>query len=195
MTRVDPAARRSSIARMDQVNPEPSVEAYKRFTMIRVEALNHAIKGLPKDRIRFHLCWGSWHGRMSRTFQCEISSMSCWRSTCRLTRSRRERPHEHEWRVWRDINRPREILIPASSVTHQRRRAPGTGVRPDRSLRQSGGRENVIASTTVASAARASGYRWAKLKTLARGRSWRRSSCGMTAERRHVRPTTTERQR
>ena len=30
--------------------------------MARVEALNHAIRGLPEDRIRFHLCWGSWHG-------------------------------------------------------------------------------------------------------------------------------------
>ena len=46
----------------DMVNPEPSVEDYQRFSMVRVEALNHAIRGLPEDRIRFHLCWGSWHG-------------------------------------------------------------------------------------------------------------------------------------
>ena len=46
----------------DQINPEPTVEAYRKFTMLRVEALNAAIKGLPQDRIRFHLCWGSWHG-------------------------------------------------------------------------------------------------------------------------------------
>ena len=46
----------------DMVNPEPAVADYKRFSMVRVEALNHALKGLPEDRIRFHLCWGSWHG-------------------------------------------------------------------------------------------------------------------------------------
>ena len=46
----------------DMINPEPTVEEYKKFSMVRVEALNHAIKGLPRDRIRFHLCWGSWHG-------------------------------------------------------------------------------------------------------------------------------------
>ena len=46
----------------DMVNPEPTVEDYQKFAMSRVEALNHAIKGLPADRIRFHLCWGSWHG-------------------------------------------------------------------------------------------------------------------------------------
>ena len=46
----------------DQINPEPTPEAYRRFTMPKVEALNHALRGLPQDRIRFHLCWGSWHG-------------------------------------------------------------------------------------------------------------------------------------
>jgi 5-methyltetrahydropteroyltriglutamate--homocysteine methyltransferase len=46
----------------DRINPEPSVADYRKFTMARVEALNHAIRDLPRDRIRFHLCWGSWHG-------------------------------------------------------------------------------------------------------------------------------------
>ena len=46
----------------DAITPEPSLEAYKKFTMGLVEAINHAIRGLPPDRIRFHLCWGSWHG-------------------------------------------------------------------------------------------------------------------------------------
>src|SRR2546423_14750370 len=46
----------------DMINPEPSVEDYQKFSRVRVDALNHAIRGLPKDRIRFHLCWGSWHG-------------------------------------------------------------------------------------------------------------------------------------
>src|SRR6202049_3634347 len=46
----------------DMINPEPTVAEYTKFSMIRVEALNHALRGLPLDRIRFHLCWGSWHG-------------------------------------------------------------------------------------------------------------------------------------
>src|SRR6266851_2353062 len=46
----------------DLVNPEPTVEEYQKFTMVRIEALNHALRGLPEDCIRFHLCWGSWHG-------------------------------------------------------------------------------------------------------------------------------------
>ena len=58
----------------DQVNPEPSVEDYRRFTMRRVEAINHAIRGLPRERIRFHLCWGSWHGPHTTTSRCGTSS-------------------------------------------------------------------------------------------------------------------------
>jgi 5-methyltetrahydropteroyltriglutamate--homocysteine methyltransferase len=46
----------------DMANPEPSVEEYKKFAIVRVEALNHALRGLPEDRIRYHICWGSWHG-------------------------------------------------------------------------------------------------------------------------------------
>ena len=39
-----------------------SVEDYRRWAELRVEALNHALRGLPEDRIRYHVCWGSWHG-------------------------------------------------------------------------------------------------------------------------------------
>src|SRR5580704_867597 len=46
----------------DMIDPEPDLEDYRKFIIVRVEALNHALRGLPQDRIRFHLCWGSWHG-------------------------------------------------------------------------------------------------------------------------------------
>jgi 5-methyltetrahydropteroyltriglutamate--homocysteine methyltransferase len=44
------------------INPEPTVEEYKKFATVQVEALNYALRGLPRGRIRFDLCWGSWHG-------------------------------------------------------------------------------------------------------------------------------------
>src|SRR5690606_507294 len=46
----------------DQINPEPSIEDYLAFTQIRIDAINEAIEGLPKELVRLHLCWGSWHG-------------------------------------------------------------------------------------------------------------------------------------
>ena len=46
----------------DMINPEPPLREFKKFEQVRMEALNHALRGLPADRIRFHICWGSWHG-------------------------------------------------------------------------------------------------------------------------------------
>ena len=46
----------------DMIVPTPSIEDYRRFAAIRVAALNLALEGLPQDRVRYHICWGSWHG-------------------------------------------------------------------------------------------------------------------------------------
>jgi 5-methyltetrahydropteroyltriglutamate--homocysteine methyltransferase len=46
----------------DQFNPEPSIDDYRAFTMVGIEALNHALRGIPREQVRFHCCWGSWHG-------------------------------------------------------------------------------------------------------------------------------------
>ena len=46
----------------DMLDPQPSVEDYRRYATLRIDALNHALKGIPEDRVRYHICWGSWHG-------------------------------------------------------------------------------------------------------------------------------------
>jgi 5-methyltetrahydropteroyltriglutamate--homocysteine methyltransferase len=43
------------------IKPEPSVQDYRRYLTIRIDALNHALAGIPEDRVRHHFCWGSWH--------------------------------------------------------------------------------------------------------------------------------------
>jgi hypothetical protein len=44
------------------LKPEPTVESYRRFAQLRIDAVNRALAGIPEDRVRYHLCWGSWHG-------------------------------------------------------------------------------------------------------------------------------------
>src|SRR5438552_18414621 len=44
------------------VVPQPSIEEYRQFAAVRIEAVNHALQGIPEDRVRYHICWGSWHG-------------------------------------------------------------------------------------------------------------------------------------
>ena len=103
----------------DQINPEPTVEEYRAFTMQRVEALNHAIKGLPRDRIRFHLCWGSWHGPHTtdipmRDIVDVMLAIDCGAYSFEAGNVR----HEHEWSVWRDVKLPDDRLILPGVVSH-----------------------------------------------------------------------------
>lgn len=103
----------------DQINPEPSVEDYLAFTRIRVEALNHAIRGLPKEQVRLHLCWGSWHGPHTTdiglreiaplVLEVEAGSFSFEAANAR---------HEHEWRVWEDIALPDGARIAPGVIGH-----------------------------------------------------------------------------
>jgi 5-methyltetrahydropteroyltriglutamate--homocysteine methyltransferase len=157
----------------DMVNPEPSVEAYKKFSMIRVEALNHAIKGLPKDRIRFHLCWGSWHGpHVTDVPMRDIVDVMLAIDVQAYSFEAANVRHEHEWRVWRDVKPPSgKILIPGI-VSHATNVIEHPELVADRIVRfaELVGRENVIASTDCGLGGRVHpDIAWAKLQTLARG--------------------------
>ena len=103
----------------DQINPEPTVEEYRRFTMPRVEALNQAIKGLPQDRIRFHLCWGSWHGpHMTDIPMKDIVDVMLAINAGAYSFEAGNVRHEHEWRVWKDVKLPDDKLILPGVVSH-----------------------------------------------------------------------------
>ena len=91
----------------DQSKEEPSVEAYKRYTMLRIEALNHAIRGLPPDRIRFHLCWGSWHGpHFTDLPMADLVDVMLAVNADYYSFEAANVRHEHEWRVWEDVKLP-----------------------------------------------------------------------------------------
>ena len=73
----------------DQINPEPTVEDYQQFTMSASRRSTTRCAGLPEDRIRFHLCWGSWHGpHIDRHPDARHRRRHARRSTPAPTRSR-----------------------------------------------------------------------------------------------------------
>ena len=91
----------------DQINPAPTVADYQRFTMVRVEALNHAIRGLPPERIRFHLCWGSWHGPHTTDIpMADIVNVMLAINAGAYSFEAANVRHEHEWQVWQDVELP-----------------------------------------------------------------------------------------
>ncbi|KAD4059662.1 cobalamin-independent methionine synthase II family protein [Arthrobacter yangruifuii] len=134
----------------DQINPEPSVEDYLRFTEIRVEALNYALRGLPEEQIRFHLCWGSWHGPHTTDieFRHLVDTLLKINAGGYSFEAGNVR-HEHEWRVWEDTKLPDGKVIIPGVVSHATNVVEHPELVADRIERFARlvGRENVIAST------------------------------------------------
>jgi 5-methyltetrahydropteroyltriglutamate--homocysteine methyltransferase len=134
----------------DMINPEPTLQEYRTFTMRRIEALNYAIKGLPQDRIRFHLCWGSWHGPHTtdipmRDIVDMMLAVNCQAYSFEAGNVR----HEHEWSIWRDVKLPDGKLILPGVVSHATNVVEHPELVAERIIRFANlvGRENVIAAT------------------------------------------------
>jgi 5-methyltetrahydropteroyltriglutamate--homocysteine methyltransferase len=157
----------------DMINPAPSVEAYRKFSMMRVEALNHALRGLPRDRVRFHLCWGSWHGPHVTDIPLRdivevMLAVDCQAYSFEAGNVR----HEHEWRVWQDVKLPEDRILIPGVVSHATNVVEHPQLVADRIARfaQLVGRERVIAGTDCGLGGRVHPQiAWAKLEALVQG--------------------------
>ncbi|WNB87136.1 cobalamin-independent methionine synthase II family protein [Cellulomonas sp. ATA003] len=157
----------------DQIDPEPSVEDYLRFTRIRVEALNHALRGLPEDRIRFHLCWGSWHGPHTTDLpMADIVSTMLEVNAGGYTFEAANARHEHEYTVWDDVALPDGKVIIPGVVGHATNVVEHPELVAQRITRfaERVGRGNVLASTDCGLGGRVHPQiAWAKLEALSAG--------------------------
>ena len=157
----------------DMIVPRPTIEEYRKFAEIRVEAMNHALKGLPEERIRYHICWGSWHGPHVHDLPLKHLVDLMLKVTAGAYSVEAANPrHEHEWKVWKDVKLPEgKILIPGV-VSHASNVVEHPELVADRIILYAGlvGRENVIAGTDCGMGARVHPQIcWAKLKALAEG--------------------------
>src|SRR5262249_20276256 len=98
----------------DMINPEPPLAEYKKFARMRIDALNQALRGLPEDRIRYHICWGSWHGPHTTDIPlADIVDLVLLVRAQGFTFEAGNVRHEHEWRVWQEVKLPDgKVLIP-----------------------------------------------------------------------------------
>ncbi|HZR97777.1 MAG TPA: cobalamin-independent methionine synthase II family protein [Chloroflexota bacterium] len=157
-----------------QMHPDMGVPAYRKLAALHVEALNHALRDIPPDRVRFHMCWGSYHGPhkhdiplrviVDLILQVRAEAYSIEASNA---------AHEHEWRVWEDVRLPEgKILIPgvaghASDFVEHPELVAERLVRYARLV----GRENVIAGTDCGLGERVGhpSLVWAKFQAMAEG--------------------------
>jgi len=157
----------------DQVNPEPTVAEYQKLATTWIEALNHAIKGLPPDRLRFHLCWGSWHGPHTTDIPMrDIVEVMLRANVGAYSFEAGNVRHEHEWKVWRDVKLPDDKIILPGVVSHATNVVEHPELVADRILRFANlvGRGRVVASTDCGLGGRVHPQiAWAKLEALAQG--------------------------
>jgi 5-methyltetrahydropteroyltriglutamate--homocysteine methyltransferase len=157
----------------DMIKPAPTVAEYRRHLKIRIDALNHALAGLPEDRVRHHFCWGSWHGAHTHDLPLKdiIDLVLEVRAQCTSFEAGNVR-HEHEWVIWKDVKLPPGKIIMPGVVSH----ATNIVEHPELIARRIGnfaeavGRESVIAGTDCGLGSRLHDELvWAKLSALAEG--------------------------
>ena len=157
----------------DMFNPEPSLQDYKRYAAVTIESLNNALKGIPEDRVRYHICWGSWHGPHTTDLPLKdiVDVLLTVRAGCYSVEAGNVR-HEHEWKVWRDVKLPEGKLLMPGVVSHATNVVEHPEVVADRIVRYANvvGRENVIAGTDCGLGGRIhTELAWAKLRSLVEG--------------------------
>ena len=157
---------------------QQSPAKYREWAELRVAALNHALEGIPEDRVRYHVCFGSWHVPHIADAPLEAIVDIVLKVKAQAYSIEAANPrHEHEWRVWEKVKLPPgKILIPGI-VTHHTVTVEHPRLVADRIVRFAKivGRENVIAGTDCGFAQVDFIQRvhptvmWAKFETLAEG--------------------------
>jgi 5-methyltetrahydropteroyltriglutamate--homocysteine methyltransferase len=146
---------------------------YRKWAAFQVEAVNHALEGIPEDRVRFHICWGSWHGPHNGDVPLkDVADLLLKVKAQGYSVEAGNVRHEHEWKVFRDVKVPDgKVLIPGV-VSHATNVLEHPEVVADRLMNYASvvGRENVIASTDCGLGGRIHPQlAWAKLKALREG--------------------------
>ena len=147
---------------------------YRKWAEFQVEAVNHALEAIPEDRVRFHICWGSWHGPHSTDVELkEVAGLLLKVRAQAYSVEAGNVRHEHEWKVWRDVVKlpPGKLLVPGV-VSHATNVLEHPELVADRLIQYANvvGPENVIAGTDCGLGGRIHPQLvWAKLNALTGG--------------------------
>jgi len=162
----------------DVMVPPRSLADYRKWAAVRVEALNHALEGLPEEQTRYHLCWGSWNGPHTNDVAIKdiidlVLRIKVGGYSLEMANPR----HEHEWRVWERVKLPKGRALVPGLVSHATNVVEHPELVAERIVRLARlvGRDNVIASTDCGFAQGPFTRRvhpsimWAKLRAVVEG--------------------------
>jgi 5-methyltetrahydropteroyltriglutamate--homocysteine methyltransferase len=134
----------------DRMVPPASMEDYLKWVARHVEILNHAIEGLPREKIRYHVCWGSWPGPHTTDIPLKsIVDLILKLKVGGFVIEGANPRHEHEWKVWADVKLPEGVKLIPGVISHATNIVEHPELVAERIVRLAKlvGRENVIAST------------------------------------------------
>jgi len=157
----------------DRIGVRMGIEKYKNYCAMRVDALNHALRGIPEDKIRYHLCWGSWHGPHAHDIPLKdiVSTLLKVKAQTYLIEAANVR-HEHEYAIWKSISLPDNKVLAPGVVSHSTALVEHPELVSERIQKFANivGRDRVIASTDCGLGLRCHvQIAWAKLRALSRG--------------------------
>ena len=157
----------------DRIGIPMGIAGYRKYCEMRVEALNHALRNVPPEQVRYHLCWGSWHGPHSHDlpFANVVDILLKINARMYLFEAANVR-HEHEAAIWESVKLPEGKLLAPGVVSHATRLIEHPELVASRIERfaRMVGRENVIASTDCGLGLRCHPQiAWGKLKALGDG--------------------------
>ena len=157
----------------DMLKPEPTVEAYRKFAKLRIDAVNHALAGIPEERVRYHLCWGSWHGPHAYDLEMKdfVDVMLQVKAGAYSFEAANAR-HEHEYAVWETVKLPTGKVVIPGVITHSTDVIEHPELVAQRIVRFAHrvGKGNVIAGADCGFGGRSHPQiAWAKLKALVDG--------------------------
>jgi 5-methyltetrahydropteroyltriglutamate--homocysteine methyltransferase len=157
----------------DRIGVGMGLQGYRRYCQLRIAALNHALRNVPEEQVRYHMCWGSWHGPHAHDIPLPemVELLLSIKAQTYLIEAANVR-HEHEAAVWETVKLPEGKILAPGVVSHSTKLIEHpelVSARIQRFARMVG-RENVIASTDCGLGLRCHPQiAWAKLKALSDG--------------------------
>jgi 5-methyltetrahydropteroyltriglutamate--homocysteine methyltransferase len=157
-----------------QMHPEMDVPQYRKYAQLRIEALNHALRNIAPDRVRLHVCWGSYHGPHKYDIEMRDIVDIVLMTRCDGFAVEAANPrHAHDWKAWAEVKLPEgKVLIPGV-VGHDSDFIEAPELVADRIEKYASiaGRENVIAGTDCGLGPRVGHPKiaWAKFESLVEG--------------------------
>ena len=157
-----------------QLYPNRSIAEYRKYAQMRIEALNHALRDIPREQIRVHVCWGSYHG--PHRFDVPLSEVVDLFLSVKATAYSIEASnpvHEHEWEVWKNVKLPDGAILIPGVVGHCSDFVEHPRLVAQRLERYANvvGKENVMAGTDCGIGPRVGhpSICWAKFESLSEG--------------------------